>query len=177
MSRRLSELQKEAKSEKVALHLERKIRAQAQGDLQRVGAQLFEEANLRDLAVGEQRQMKEEIHSEKAALTIAKQELQAAYQEGRLLYTKSEKQEENINKLLEDNKATKKKVVDLEAERIAGTSANFQKQFQQQTDQKAVVEALEARVEEMAGLVQNLTSQSEPLTKQNAILTQDLSSI
>ena len=39
--------------------------------------QLFEEANLRDSAVGEQRQMKEEIHSEKAALTIAKQELQA----------------------------------------------------------------------------------------------------
>ncbi len=100
ISRRLSELQEEARTEKVALELERKIRAQAQGDLQRVGTQLFEEANLRDSAVGEQRQMKEEIHSEKAALTMAKQELQAAYQEGRLLYAKSEKQEENINKLL-----------------------------------------------------------------------------
>ena len=109
ISRRLSELLKEAKTETAAPELERKIRSQAQGDLQRVGMQLFEEANLRDSAVGEQRQMKEDIHSEKAALTIAKQELQAAYQEGRLLFTKSEKQEENINKLIDDNKAMKKK--------------------------------------------------------------------
>ncbi len=112
ISRRLSELQEEAKSEKVALDLERKIRAQAQGDLQRVGSQLIEEANLRDSAIGEGRQMKEEIHSEKAALTIANQKLQSAYQEGRLIYVKSEKQEEQINKLIEDNKVAKKKVVD-----------------------------------------------------------------
>ena len=59
ISRRLSELQEEAKSEKVALDLERKIRAQAQGDLQRVGSQLIEEANLRDSAIGEGRHMKE----------------------------------------------------------------------------------------------------------------------
>ena len=112
ISRRLSELQEEARTEKIALELERKIRSQAQGDLQRVGMQLFEEANLRDSAVGEQRQMKEEIHSEKAALTIAKQELQAAYQEGRLIFAKAEKQEGQINKLADDNKAMKRKVVD-----------------------------------------------------------------
>ena len=159
------------------MELERKIRSQAQGDLQRVGMQLFEEANLRDSAVGEQRQMKEEIHSEKAALTIAQQELQAAYQERRLLFDKAEKQEEQINKLINDNKAMKKKVVDLEADVIAGSSTNFQQQFQQPKEQKAVVEALEARLEELAGLVQTLSSQNESLTKQSAILTQDLSGL
>ena len=146
----------------IALELERKIRAQAQGDLQRVWMQLFEEANLRDAAVGEQRQMKDEIHLEKAALTIAKQELQAAYQEGRLLFAKAEKQEEHINKLTNDNKAMKKNLVDLEADFIVGSSTNFQQQFQQQTEQKAVVEALDARVEELAGLVQTIFLRANP---------------
>ena len=121
--------------------------------------------------------MKEEIHSEKAALTIANQKLQSAYQEGRLIYVKSEKQEEQINKLIEDNKMAKKKVVDLEAELIAGTSASFQQQYQQQTNQQAAVEALEARIEELSGQVQSLTSQNESLQTQNATLTKDLASI
>ena len=80
VSRRLSELQEEAKTEKVARDLERKISAQAQGDLQRIGSQLLVEANLRDTAIGEARQMKEEFLSEKAELTTANQKLQAAYQ-------------------------------------------------------------------------------------------------
>ena len=66
VSRRLSELQEEAKTEKVARDLERKICAQAQGDLQRIGSQLLVEANLRDSALGEAMQMKEEFLSEKA---------------------------------------------------------------------------------------------------------------
>ncbi len=71
----------------------------------------------------------------------------------------------------------KKTVVDLEADIIAGTSTNFQQNMQQQSEQKAVVEALEARVEELAGRVQTLSSKSESLTKQNAILTKDLSDV
>ncbi len=41
ISRRLSELSEEARTETNALALERRIRSQAQGDLQRVGMQLF----------------------------------------------------------------------------------------------------------------------------------------
>ena len=79
ISRRLSELAEEAKTENNALELERKIRFQAQGDLQRVGMQLFEEASIRDAALGDQKRIHEEINSEKAALTPTRQELQAAY--------------------------------------------------------------------------------------------------
>ncbi len=40
-------------------------------------------------------------------------------------------------------------VVDLKSERIAGASENFRQQFQQQTNQQAAVESLEARVDEL----------------------------
>ena len=90
---RLSELQQEANSEKAAHDFEKKIREQAQGDLQRVSSQLLHEVNLRDYSFAEARQMKEELSSEKAKPTIAQQQLKAAYQEGRLLFVKVEKQE------------------------------------------------------------------------------------
>ena len=91
---------------------------------------------------------------------------------------KSDKQEEQIERLTTDNKTMKKKVVDLEADIIAGSSTNFPQQMQQQQqDQKAVVEALEARNEELEGLVKTLSSKNDALHQQNAILTKDLSDI
>ena len=48
ISTRLAELQQEAHSEKAAREFEKKIREQAQGDLQRVISQILHEANLRD---------------------------------------------------------------------------------------------------------------------------------
>ena len=87
---------------------------------------------------------------------------------------KSEKQEEQIERLTTDNK-TMNKLVDLEADIIAGSSTNFQQQMQQQQNQKAVVEALEARNEELEGLVKTLSSESDALHQQNVILTKDLS--
>ena len=121
--------------------------------------------------MGDQKRVHEEINSEKAALTLARQELQAAYHEGRLLYVKSEKQEEQNNKLTTDNKAMKKRVVDLEADIISGSSANLQQNMQQQREQQVVVEDLGKRIEELAEMVQTLSLKSESLTKQNAILS------
>ena len=66
VSGRLSELQQEANSEKAAYDFEKKIREQAQGDLQRVSSQLLHEANLRDSSLAEARQMKEELSAEKS---------------------------------------------------------------------------------------------------------------
>ena len=177
VSGRLFELQQEANSEKAAHEFEKKIREQAQGDLQRVSSQLLHEANLRDSSLTEARQMKEELSSEKAEMTIAQQQLKAAYQEGRLLFVKVEKQEAQITKLIEDNKAANKTIVELKADIIAGASENFQKQFQQQIDQQDAVDSLKAKIEELVGSVKTLTSQNDALNVKNAVLEKELSAI
>ena len=58
ISARLADLQQEAHSERAAHEYERKLREQAQGDLQRVSSQLLHEAGLRDSSAQEARQMK-----------------------------------------------------------------------------------------------------------------------
>ena len=102
IKQRLSELAEEARTEKHALDLERQIRIHAQGDLQRVASQLFEEMGIRDAALGDQKRVHDELNSEQAVLGRTRQELQAAYQEGRLLYAKSEKQYQKITQLTAD---------------------------------------------------------------------------
>ena len=115
--------------------------------------------------------------SEKAELTVAHQKLHQAYQEGRLIFVKSEKQEEQISKLIEDNKVANKTIVELKADLISGASENFKQQFQQQTNQQAAVESLEARVEELSGLVKTLTSQKDALQLKNDVLMKELVAI
>ena len=68
----------------------RKLREQAQGDLQRVSSQLLHEASLRDSSAQEAKQMKRELDAEKAETNIAQQRINTAYQEGRLLFVKVE---------------------------------------------------------------------------------------
>ena len=110
IKQRLSELAEEARTEKQSLDLERQIRIHAQGDLQRVGMQLFEEMSIRGAALGDQNRTHEELNSEHAALSRTRQEFQADYQEGRLLYAKSEKLEENNEQLTTENSTMKKRL-------------------------------------------------------------------
>ena len=125
VSGRLSELQQEANSEKAAHEFEKTIREQAQGDLQRMSSQLLHEASLRDSSLAEARKMKKELSAEKAEMTLAQQRINSAFQEGRLLYVKVEKQEAQIAQLIEDNKVANKTIVDLKADIISGASENF----------------------------------------------------
>ena len=71
----------------------------------------------------------------------------------------------------------KKKVVDLKADIISGTSPNFQQHMQQQREQQNVVDGLELRIEELAEMVQTLSLKNESLTKQNAILSKELTDV
>ena len=110
-------------------------------------------------------------------MTIAQQQLKAAYQECRLLFVKVEKQEAQITKLIEDNKAANKTIVELKADIIAGASENFQKQFQQQINQQDAVDSLKAKIEELVGSVKTLTSQNDALNVKNAVLEKELTAI
>ncbi len=130
ISARLAELQQEAHSEKAAHEYEKKIREQAQGDLQRVSSQLLQEASLRDSSAQEARQMKRELDAEKAETNIAKQRINTAFQEGRLLHVQVEKLETQVAQLLEDNKVANQTIVQLKAMK-SGDSSTIQQQLQQ----------------------------------------------
>ena len=62
-------------------------------------------------------------------MTIAYQILHQAYQEGHLIFVKSEKQEEQISKLIDDNKAANTTIVGLKADLISGASENSNNSF------------------------------------------------
>ena len=49
--------------------------------------------------------------------------------------------------------------------------------MQQQREQQVVVDGLELRIEELAEMVQTLSLKSESLTKQNAILSRELTDL
>ncbi len=121
--------------------------------------------------------MKEELSSEKTEMTIAQQQLKAAYQEGRLFFVKVEKQEARITKLIEDNKVANKTIVELKAQLDSGASASFQQQFQQQLDQQVTIASLKDMIEELIDSVKTLTSQKEALSAKNATLERQLTAI
>ena len=177
VSHRLSELQQEASAERTAREFERKVREQAQGDLQRVSARLMAEANVRDSALAEARQMKDEAESEKAEATLTRQKLQQALQEGRLIFVKSEKQEEQIAKLIEENKVANQTIVGLKADIASGASENFKQQVQQYSIHQDAVQALEARIEELEGMVKTVTFQNGTLRTKNQILEKELMAV
>ena len=68
IKQRFSELSEEAKTEKHALELGRQIRIHAQGDLQRVASQLFEEMGIRGAALSDQERVHEELTQNKLLL-------------------------------------------------------------------------------------------------------------
>ena len=86
-------------------------------------------------------------------------------------------EEKKNHQLTTDNKIMKRKVVDLEADIISGSSANLQQNMQQQREQQVVVEDLGKRIEELAEMVQNLYLKNESLATQNAILSKELSDV
>lgn len=59
---------------------------------------------IRDAALENQKRVHEQLYSEQAALGRVRQELQAAYQDGRVLFTKAEKQDQQLQQLKTDNR-------------------------------------------------------------------------
>ena len=110
-------------------------------------------------------------------MTLAQQKLNSAFQEGRLLFVKVEKQEAHIAQLIEDNKAANKTIVELKADIISGAFENFQKHFQQQVDQQEIVASLKDKIEELVGSIKTLTSQNDALRARNATLEKELNAI
>jgi len=121
--------------------------------LQRVSSQLLHEVSLRDSSAADARKMKKKLEAEKAEATIAQQRIKSAFQEGRLLFVKVEKQDAQIAQLIEDNKVANKTIAELKAQVISGASDNFQQQFQQQLDQQETVASLKDKIEELIGSV------------------------
>ena len=169
VKKQFPELTEEVRTAEQTLELERTIRIQAQGDLQRVAQQLYEEG-IRDIALGDQKRVLEDLLSEKAAQGRTQQELQAAYQEGRILVAKTEKQDQQLLALKNENLSLKNQVTRLTADVMTGSSQNFQQQMEQQSRHREASEERDRKIQDLTAQVQDLSSQNQSLRSQNTAL-------